>query len=154
MIHCMLLVNRQGKIRLMKWFDCFLINERQRYVKEMSVMVIGRSAKMSNIIEWKQYKIIYKRYASLYFICLSDKEDNELLVLELIHHFVECLDAYFGNVCELDIIFNFQKAYYIIEEILSGGFLQETDRKEIQKLLTIQDSKLKEEVEEDYNPKQ
>ena len=87
------------------------------------------------------------------FICLSDKEDNELIVLELINHFVECLDSYFGNVCELDIIFNFQKSYYIIEEILCGGLIQETDRNEIQKLLSIQDMKLKEEIEEDYAPK-
>lgn len=27
-----------------------------------------------------------------------------------VHHFVECLDRYFGNVCELDLIFNFHKA--------------------------------------------
>ena len=153
MIHCILLVNRQGKVRLMKWYDCFLIHERPRYIKEMSVMVIGRGSRMTNVLEWKQYKIIYKRYASLYFICLSDKEDNELIVLELINHFVECLDSYFGNVCELDIIFNFQKAYYIIEEILCGGLIQETDRNEIQKLLSIQDMRLKEEVEEDYAPK-
>ena len=137
----------------MKWYDCFIINERPRYIKEMSVMVIGRGSKMINVIEWKQYKIIYKRYASLYFICLSDKEDNELIVLELINHFVECLDSYFGNVCELDIIFNFQKIYYIIEEILCGRLIQETDRNEIQKLLTIQDKRLKEEVEEDYASK-
>lgn len=38
-----------------------------------------------------------------------DKEDNELLGLEVIHHYVEMLDKYFGNVCELDIIFNFHK---------------------------------------------
>ncbi|KAH8044131.1 hypothetical protein JL720_17183 [Aureococcus anophagefferens] len=31
----------------------------------------------------------------------------------MIHLFVEVLDRYFGNVCELDIIFNFHKAYYI-----------------------------------------
>jgi len=30
-------------------------------------------------------------------------------MLELIHHYVESLDKYFGNVCELDIIFNFHK---------------------------------------------
>jgi len=44
----------------------------------------------------------------------------------MIHHYVECLDRYFGNVCELDIIFNFHKAYYIIEEILGAGYFQES----------------------------
>jgi AP-1 complex subunit sigma 1/2 len=42
-------------------------------------------------------------------VTIVDKEDNELAVLETIHHFVEVLDKYFGNVCELDLIFNFHK---------------------------------------------
>ena len=150
MIHLMLLVNRQGKIRLMKWYDSYLVSERQKYIKELSIMVIGRYQRLSKLIEWNNYKVIYKRFASLYFITLCDKEENELIILELLQHFVECLDRYFGNVCELDIIFNFHKAYYIIEEILSGGNIQESDRKEIQKILTEQDTKLNEEKEEDY----
>ena len=40
--------------------------------------------------------------------------------IEQIHLFVEVLDRYFGNVCELDIIFNFHKAYYILDEIFIG----------------------------------
>ena len=48
-----------------------------------------------------------RRYASLYFVACIEKEDNELIVLDIIHHFVEVLDRYFGNVCELDLIFNF-----------------------------------------------
>ena len=151
MIRLILLVNKQGKIRLMKFYDSFNISQRQKTVKEISVMVIGRSIRCSNVIEWGQYKIIYKRYASLYFICLTDKEDNELITLELIQHYVECLDKYFGNVCELDIIFNYQKAYYIIEEILSAGIIQESDKKAIYQLLTSQDEKLEEEKEEEYN---
>lgn len=50
------------------------------------------------------------RYASLYFICSIDRDDNELIALETIHMYVEMLDRYFGNVCELDVIFNFHKA--------------------------------------------
>jgi len=38
------------------------------------------------------------RYASLFFIIGVDEADNELLGLEQIHHFVEILDRYFGNV--------------------------------------------------------
>ncbi len=57
----------------------------------------------------KQFTFIYLRYASLYFITIVDKDENELVVLEVIHHFVEVLDKYFGNVCELDLIFNFHK---------------------------------------------
>ena len=38
------------------------------------------------------------RYASLYFCCCIEEEDNELLTLEIIHRYVELLDKYFGNV--------------------------------------------------------
>lgn len=38
------------------------------------------------------------RYASLYFCCAIEQEDNELLTLELIHRYVELLDKYFGSV--------------------------------------------------------
>ena len=31
------------------------------------------------------HKIVYKRYASLYFCCAVDQDDNELEVLEVIH---------------------------------------------------------------------
>ena len=38
-----------------------------------------------------------------------DANDNELAYLEAIHFFVEVLDSFFGNVCELDLVFNFYK---------------------------------------------
>lgn len=41
---------------------------------------------------------IWCRYASLYFCMCIDQDDNELEVLEIIHHFVEILDRYFGSV--------------------------------------------------------
>ena len=57
-------------------------------------------------------QVVYKRYASLYFVMGIDSSDNELITLELVHHFVEVLDRYFGNVCELDLIFNFHKVSF------------------------------------------
>jgi AP-1 complex subunit sigma 1/2 len=33
------------------------------------------------------------------------------------------------NVCELDIIFNFQQAYQIIDEVLIAGELQESSKR-------------------------
>ncbi len=68
-----------------------------------------------------------------------DKDDNELQILEVIHHYVEILDQYFGNVCELDIIFNFNKAYYLLDEILLGGHIQESSKKIIMKSVNNQE---------------
>lgn len=44
------------------------------------------------------------RYASLYFCCCVEASDNELLVLEVIHRYVELLDKYFGSVSTKHII--------------------------------------------------
>lgn len=40
----------------------------------------------------------FSRYASLYFCCAIENQDNELLTLEIVHRYVELLDKYFGNV--------------------------------------------------------
>jgi hypothetical protein len=43
----------------------------------------------------------FSRYASLYFCCAIENQDNELLTLEIVHRYVELLDKYFGNVSVL-----------------------------------------------------
>lgn len=64
----------------------------------------------SNFVEFKRStKIVYRRYAGLFFCACVDTTDNELAYLEAIHFFVEVLDQFFGNVCELDLVFNFYK---------------------------------------------
>jgi hypothetical protein len=85
-------------------------------------------------------KIVYRRYASLFFIAGIDSTDNELITLEIVHRFVEQMDKYYGNVCELDIIFNFQKAYFILDELLLAGEMQESSKKNVLKCIGQQDS--------------
>lgn len=64
----------------------------------------------SNFVEFRRStKIVYRRYAGLFFCVCVDANDNELAYLEAIHFFVEVLDQFFGNVCELDLVFNFYK---------------------------------------------
>jgi len=45
----------------------------------------------------------------------------------------------FPQVCELDIIFNFEKAYFILDELLLGGEIQETSKKNVLKAIAAQD---------------
>ena len=47
------------------------------------------------------------------------------------HLLVEVLDKSFGNVCELDLIFNFTRSYCILDDIFSSGELQECCRASI-----------------------
>ena len=72
--------------------------------------------------------MIYKKYASLYFIFCIDANENELSMLEYIHLFVEILDKYFGSVCELDIVYNFYKVYNILDDLVVAGEVIEASR--------------------------
>ena len=124
MIHFILLFSRQGKLRLQKWYDAKDSKDKKKIIRELTGMILQRKPKMCNFIEYKDMCIVYKRYASLFFCFAVDKGDNELGTLEVIHRYVEVLDKYFGSVCELDIIFNFEKAYFILDELLLGGEMQ------------------------------
>lgn len=76
---------------------------------------------LCNFIDWRNLKIVYKRYASLYFVTAIDNDDNELVALDMIHQFVEVLDKHFSNVCELDLVFHFYKAYWLMDEVFLAG---------------------------------
>lgn len=56
------------------------------------------------------------------------------------HRYVEQMDKYYGNVCELDIIFNFQKAYFILDELLLAGEMQESSKKNVLRCISQEDS--------------
>lgn len=79
------------------------------------------------------------RYASLFFIVCIDKSDNELIAIEICQQFVELLDSYFRNVCEVDLIFNFHRAHYILDEIIVGGEFVESSKKFVLKAVNEQD---------------
>ena len=43
------------------------------------------------------------------------------------------------QVCELDIIYNFHRAYYLLDEVMLAGELQEANKREILHTITFQD---------------
>ncbi|MCP9260824.1 AP-1 complex subunit sigma-2 [Dirofilaria immitis] len=139
MMQFMLLFSRQGKLRLQKWYVAYQDKKRRQC----------RNGE-NNSEEYKDLKIVYKRLRMEILIAVNQscyvsvgviqqQTDNELLCLEIIHRFVELLDKYFGSVCELDIIFNFEKAYFILDEFLLAGEIQETSKKQVLKAIAAQD---------------
>ena len=155
-IKFVLLLSRQGKVRLSKWYTTLTQKERAKIIREITPMVLARPLKLCNFLDWKDNKVrrdpvlvpmlawslpyrrawplcafvdesctapraggsagkppavlafscfdtpshvlrhgmpgaqlVYKRYASLYFVAGIEEGDNELITLEVIHHFVE-----------------------------------------------------------------
>lgn len=72
-------------------------------------------------------QIIYKNYATLYFTFIVDDQESELAILDLIQTFVEALDRCFTEVNELDLVFNWQTLESVLEEIIQGGMVIETN---------------------------
>ena len=131
MIQFLLLVNKQGQTRLSQYYNDFSVAERTTLEGELIRKCLARN--QCSFVEHRQFKVIYRRYASLYFIigCDGDREVNELSILEFIHNMVETLDRYFENVCELDIMYNIEKAHFIIDEMIANGCILETNKENI-----------------------
>ena len=92
-----------------------------------------------SVPEWGETtKIIYRHYATLYFIFAVDQQESDLGILDLIQVFVEALDKCFENVCELDLIFHSDKVNYILDEIIMAGMVLETNINHILTAVTEQ----------------
>ncbi|KAJ7169635.1 AP complex, mu/sigma subunit [Mycena filopes] len=139
MIKYILLFSRQGKLRLAKWFNTMNPKTKAHIIKDLTQQVLARRPRTSNILEYKDTRVIYRRYASLFFVCGCDQTDNELTTLEILHRYVEVLDRYFGNVTELDLIFNFQKAYAVLDELVMCGEFQESSKSSALRFVTESD---------------
>ncbi|KAG6090616.1 hypothetical protein E4U15_002345 [Claviceps sp. LM218 group G6] len=129
MLSFILIQNRQGKTRLAKWYAPYSDDEKIKLKGEVHRLIAPRDQKyQSNFVEFRNNRIVYRRYAGLFFCACVDTNDNELAYLEALHFFVEVLDSFFGNVCELDLVFNFYKVYAILDEVFLAGEIEETSK--------------------------
>ncbi|KAF5285668.1 hypothetical protein FQA39_LY16532 [Lamprigera yunnana] len=137
MIKAILVFNNHGKPRLSKFYHYFNEDMQQQIVKETFQLVSKRDDNVCNFLEGgsliggSDYKLIYRHYATLYFVFCVDSSESELGILDLIQVFVETLDKCFENVCELDLIFHVDKVHYILNELVMGGMVLETNMTEI-----------------------
>ncbi|GMT00844.1 hypothetical protein PENTCL1PPCAC_23018, partial [Pristionchus entomophagus] len=137
MIKGILVFNNHGKPRLLKFYHHYTEEEQQQIVRETFQLVSKRDDNVCNFLEGgsmiggNDYRLIYRHYATLYFIFCVDSSESELGILDLIQVFVETLDRCFENVCELDLIFHYDKVHHILGELVMGGMVLETNMNEI-----------------------
>ncbi|SPO30650.1 probable clathrin coat assembly protein ap17 [Ustilago trichophora] len=123
MIRFILVQNRQGKTRLSKFYVPYDDDEKIRLRGEVHRLIAPRDQKyQSNFVEFRNYKLVYRRYAGLFFCVCVDANDNELAYLEAIHLFVEVL------VLDATVVFNFYKVYAILDEVFLAGEIEETSK--------------------------
>jgi len=139
-IKFVLMVNKQGQTRMASYFEWLPYQERVALEAEIIRRCLSRTELQCSFIEYRGYKVIYRRYASLFFVVGVDGDEvNELSVLEFIHSLVETMDKYFDSVCELDIMFHIEKAHYIVDEMVANGAIVENNKANILKPLYLMD---------------
>ena len=143
-IKFILMVNKQGQTRLASYYEWVPVEHRIALESEIIRRCLWRSEYQCSFLEYRGYRIIYRRYASLFFVVAVDgDEENELGILEFIHSLVETMDKYFDSVCELDIMFHIDKAYYIVDEMVANGAIVENNKSNIVKPLALMDKSVK-----------
>ncbi|XP_074773293.1 AP-3 complex subunit sigma-2 isoform X2 [Athene noctua] len=137
MINAILVFNNHGKPRLVRFYQHLAEEVQQQIIRETFHLVLKRDDHICNFLECgslfggSDYKLIYRHYATLYFVFCVDSSESELGILDLIQVFVETLDKCFENVCELDLIFHMDKVHHILQEVVIGGMVLETNMNEI-----------------------
>lgn len=139
MIRFILAQNKLGRTRLAKYFVHYSGEERSQLEKEIHRLITSRQAKQTNFIEFRTYKLVYRRYAGLFFTICCDLTDNELAMFEAIHLFVETLNEFFENVAEVNLIFDFHRVNMVCDEIFMAGEVQETSKQVILNHVAAQD---------------
>ncbi|NXN82514.1 AP3S1 protein, partial [Bombycilla garrulus] len=121
---------------------------QQQIIRETFHLVSKRDENVCNFLEGglliggSDNKLIYRHYATLYFVFCVDSSESELVLLKIdlwcffffppsLQVFVETLDKCFENVCELDLIFHVDKVHNILAEMVMGGMVLETNMNEI-----------------------
>ncbi|KAJ2784535.1 Sigma-adaptin 3A [Coemansia javaensis] len=137
MIKAVLIFNQLGKPRLIKFYEQIGTAAQQEILREIHSLVAKRPDTQCNFLEGTRSiggagaRIVYRHYATLYFVFVADQSESDLGMLDLIQLFVEALDRSFENVCELDLIFHFDEIHHILSEVVSAGMVIETSLAEI-----------------------
>ncbi|XP_053767607.1 AP-3 complex subunit sigma-1 isoform X3 [Desmodus rotundus] len=113
MIKAILIFNNHGKPRLSKFYQPYSEDTQQQIIRETFHLVSKRDENVCNFLEGglliggSDNKLIYRHYATLYFVFCVDSSESELGILDLI------------------------QVHNILAEMVMGGMVLETNMNEI-----------------------
>mmetsp|Transcript_24261 Transcript_24261/g.50326 ORF Transcript_24261/g.50326 Transcript_24261/m.50326 type:complete len:169 (-) Transcript_24261:182-688(-) len=161
MISFILMVNKQGQTRLSSYYEWMDMQERVALESEIIRKCLSRSELQCSFLEYRGFKVIYRRYASLFFIVgtkadldarvalgdmsgsIAENYENELGLLEFIHTMVETMDRWAGSICELDIMYQLEQVHFLLDEMVMNGYIVETNKSNILRPIDLIDRESK-----------
>ncbi|XP_061167538.1 AP-4 complex subunit sigma-1-like [Saccostrea echinata] len=137
MIHFLMVVSKQGKPRISRFFTR---QDNQGSTQNAVIKLCLRDGNQEGFVNYEDIVLVYKLYVNLWFIAGVSQDENELAILELFQNLVETINVYFGKVTEVDILFNMDRVYMIIDEMIINGHIAETCRGRILVPLQLMDA--------------
>lgn len=134
-----MVINCAGKVRLCQFYEknCVSNALQQELMRDLHIFISARSDSLCYFVDgyakWPSpdTRIVYRRYATLCIIFVTDSSESCLAILDLIQVFVEVLDRLFRNVCELDFLFHSEKVQRALMEIVMGGMVLEMSKETV-----------------------
>ncbi|KAL6523582.1 hypothetical protein OROGR_017185 [Orobanche gracilis] len=75
-IRFVLMVNKQGQTRLAQYYEYLNLEERRALEGEIVRKCLARNEQQCSFVEHRNYKVVYRRYASLFFLVGVDNEET------------------------------------------------------------------------------
>jgi AP-3 complex subunit sigma len=143
MIHAVLIFNNDGQPRLVRFYNPLPVHQQQLLLRQVHTLVRQRKESQSSFLTVppllqqtyaggnREIRVIYRHYATLYFVFVVDQNESELGILDLIQVFVQVLNGCFRDVCELDLVFHWEVLQSALEETVQGGMVIDTSIRHI-----------------------
>ncbi|KAJ9688265.1 hypothetical protein PVL29_014127 [Vitis rotundifolia] len=116
-IRFILMVNKQGQTRLAQYYEYLTLEERRALEGEIVRKCLARNEQQCSFVEHRTYKIVYRRYASLFFLVGVDNGEVSDLFLIMEWFFTRILKchaskdiAFECNLCITSELFELRTA--------------------------------------------
>ena len=136
MIKIILILSKTGIIRFIKIYSLNDENLNKTELVNNILINIQKSEDTQIIYDFpyinnEKRKLVYKSFGGIYLILIIDECENELASLDFINVIMKVLDEIFKGVCEIHMIMNPDKLYFLIDEMICGGMVIETNKEDI-----------------------
>lgn len=136
MIYGFFVINELGEVRLARSYVDMTPETRNKLALEVFRLVSVRPETLCKIVSGenlvtfqfpRKTSIVYRKYASLLILAIVDEDsENPLAIMDIIHTFVEVLNGCFKDVSEIQLAYNPDKALQVLDSLINGGLIYET----------------------------